>query len=149
MTRVYVAGSSLQLERVKAAMTALRTAGHTVTHDWVAAVEAAGSAHPVDATEDQKTAWARDDLRGIVEAEVFWLLMPSQMSFGATFELGYAVCESFYRFMFKRAAPATTTALRVVVSGVWGGHIFDSLVHAQYDRDDHALEAEFGVKASE
>lgn len=92
--KVYVAGSSSELDRVRAVMAALREAGHEITHDWTEDVLAAREAgHASDATVDDAHAdkCAARDLRGIREADAFILLRREPASFGASFEAGYAL----------------------------------------------------------
>lgn len=89
--RVYVAGSSAELERARWAMSALDGYSIEVTHDWVSSVEEVGSANPAEATDDERLAWADDDLSGVYQADVLWLLMPKQGSIGAYVELGLAI----------------------------------------------------------
>jgi nucleoside 2-deoxyribosyltransferase len=124
--RVYVAGSSLQIERVKAAQRALEERGHVVSHDWSSLIEEHG-ANPLDASDKQITQWASDDLHGVYNADVVWLLMPSDGGFGAAVALGYALAHS----------------KPVVISGAYARSIF-TIFGTCYDRDDQALEGAFG-----
>ncbi len=133
MTRVYVAGSSAQLERVKSAMAALREIGHTVTHAWPELVEEVGEANPLDATDAARRMWAADDLRGVYDADVLWLLMPSEGGFGAAVELGYALAHG----------------IPVVVSGGDVKRSIFTVFGTCYDRDDQALDAVFRHTAKE
>lgn len=125
--RVYVAGSSAQLERVRDAMDALIERGHTVTHDWAHLVEEVGEANPLDATDHERITWARDDLRGVNSADVLWLLMPTTEGFGAAVELGYALAHN----------------IPVIVSGGIPKRSIFTVFGRCYDRDDQALDAEF------
>lgn len=90
MLRVYVAASSREMDRARAAMTALRMHGVEVTVDWVAAIEAAGAANEGLSDEDRQR-YAREDLDGVCVADVVWLLMPTTPTAGAYVELGYAL----------------------------------------------------------
>jgi hypothetical protein len=89
--RVYVAGSSAELDRVKTAMDRLRKAGITVSHDWVACINEVGSANPAGATDADRAQWAWEDLRGVKNADILWVLWPETPSAGACVELGYAI----------------------------------------------------------
>lgn len=123
--RVYVAGSSLQLDRVTAAMNAIEERGHEVTHDWCAEVRAVGHANPPEACLFDQLKWARDDLAGVSDADVFWLLMPTEGGFGAAVELGYAIAKG----------------VTIIVSGGTPSRsIFTAFATAVYERDDQALE---------
>jgi nucleoside 2-deoxyribosyltransferase len=126
--RVYVAGSSGQIERAKSAIAALRERGHIVTHDWPVLVERVGSANPPDASSADRTDWATDDLKGVHDADVFWLLMPSTDGFGAAVELGYALAHG---------RPV------VVSGGTPSRSIFTELATWMFDRDDQALDELF------
>jgi hypothetical protein len=126
--KVYVAASSKQIDRARAAMDRLRAAGHTVTHDWTASIAEVGCANPIDATRQQRRNWALDDLQGVLEADVLWVLMPADHdSFGAGVEFGRAI---------------DSDVSRIVCSGACAS-IFTSLADAEYGRDDQAFEAEF------
>ncbi len=127
MSTVYVAASSKELGRAKTVMSMLRNAGHTVTHDWPAIIEARGMANPVDATEDERWDWAIDDLAGVAKADVLWLLVPAENGAGAFVELGYALA---------RKKP-------VICSGPFLRSIFTAMAVC-YDSDLAAFETEFG-----
>ncbi len=126
--KIYVAASSKELERAKAAMAAVEALGHTISHDWVKCVEEEGEANPVSATHTQRANWAEDDLAGVQEADVLWLLMPEDAGFGAGVEFGYALSKPWKR---------------IVVSGAFERSIFPALANACYTDDDAALEQEF------
>lgn len=115
MKRIYVAGGSHELALVKGYMARLRAAGFEITHDWTAVVEAAIAAGLTANPLDKATALraANADLKGIEDAEIFWLITPVAGSVGAFFELGYAmgsglvrliVVSSPYRSIFQVAA---------------------------------------------
>lgn len=125
--RVYVAGSSDQLDRVEAAMDALAEKGHVVVHDWCAAVRQVGEANPPDASLYARLRWARDDLAGVDSAQVLWVLMPSKEGFGAGVELGYAIAKG----------------IPIVVSGTHSRSIFTAFAVDCFDRDDQALDHYF------
>lgn len=88
--KVYVAGASKEPDRVSAAMRWLRNAGHTITLDWLAAIEKAGAANEGLSDEDRRY-YAAEDLAAVAEADVIWLLAPENASTGAWVELGYAI----------------------------------------------------------
>jgi len=123
---IYVAASSKQMDRAREAMAKLRAAGHTIAHDWVAEVEAVGSANPPDATLEERWDWAIDDFAGIDRADVLWLLVPAEGGAGAWVELGYALA--------KRKP--------VICSGCHERSIFTAMAVC-YDRDDQAFDQEF------
>lgn len=88
--RVYVAGSSAEPQRVRAAMDAARGAGCELTEDWLAAMEEAGTANE-GLTHEQRRRYALADLRGLEAADVLWVLAPETHSIGVWVELGYAL----------------------------------------------------------
>lgn len=128
--RVYVAGSSAELQRAKQAMMSLRQFGHTVTHDWVTSVQLVGSANPTGATHYDRLCWSQDDLDGIERADVFWLLYPCSPSFGAGVELGFA---------YSQRKHLVVSGAHLLTS------VFTALAQSCYPCDDDALVAEFGV----
>lgn len=123
--RVYVAASSRELERAKWAMAQIRAMGHEISHDWVRCVEEEGEANPSAATLDQCEKWAWDDLEGVENADVIWLLMPDAGGFGAGVELGYAI--------------GMDREIRIVASGPTRCSIFTALADACYPNDEDAL----------
>ena len=90
--KVYLAGSSRELDDVKRYMAALRDAGIEITADWVAAIEAAGDANPADDEVRRKASDA--DLDGVDDADIVWLMVPREGSAGAWVELGYAIAHA-------------------------------------------------------
>lgn len=91
MTRVYVAGSSAELNRVEHWTARLIAAGITVTSTWPANVRAVGSANPRDATREQRAAWAMTCLRQVATAQLVWFLVPAVTAptRGAWIEVGF------------------------------------------------------------
>ncbi len=90
--RVYVAGSSREIVRVRRVHTWLREHGHTVTHDWTREVEAAiasGVSEEAMGDIDALTHVWRD-LDAVRAADVLWLLSPQEPTRGAWVELGFA-----------------------------------------------------------
>lgn len=125
--KVYVAGGSHEIARCEDAIQALRDLGHTVVHDWPRMVREVGSANPRDATDDMRQAWAEQDLDGVAEADVLWLLMPEREGFGAAVELGYAIAGG----------------ADIVISGPHQRSIFTVYADRVYPTDLDALKAEF------
>lgn len=72
--RVYVAGSSKDIDRCERAVARCREAGFTITEDWVAEMRASAPDAQLDA--DHLMACAKADIRGVETADVVWLLAP-------------------------------------------------------------------------
>lgn len=93
--KVYVAGSSNDLERVRAAQRRLRVAGAEISFDWTLDIELARVSGKTDAdlSEPQRAVASIGCLDGVRLARVFWLLAPPAHapSRGAWGELGYAI----------------------------------------------------------
>lgn len=91
--RAYVAASSREIPRARAAMDALRAAGVRITHDWIPSVEAAFAAGITEAKADDARAYeaASADMRGVVTADVLVFLAPTDTSKMAWSELGAAL----------------------------------------------------------
>lgn len=88
--KIYVAGSSAELDRVSAFMSRLRAAGHEITHDWTAAIRDSGKpANGLSRGESEDAAWKCRD--AIDRSDVFVFLAPITVSEGAWFEFGFAV----------------------------------------------------------
>ena len=88
MTRVYVAGSSREMERAESAMTLLRSHGVEVAYDWCAAMRRDGP--DSEMLRPALVAGLRTALAAVRRSEVLWLLDPEQPTTGAWCELGYA-----------------------------------------------------------
>ena len=110
--KVYVAASSQEMPRAKAVITAIREAGHEITHDWVAVIEQVGSANPEHATVEDQRKWSKEDLDGAFNAEALVLLSPNKgTAQGAFTEFGYVLGlnradEKHYRPVIAVKVPA-------------------------------------------
>jgi hypothetical protein len=92
--KVYVAGSSGEIDRVKRVMATLRSRGYEITHDWTGEVEAARAANYSDSTypTDMRFACASADYCGVANADVVVLLLPkTTTSRGMWVEFGIAL----------------------------------------------------------
>lgn len=89
--KVYVAGSSKELERCSNWIEQLQQEGIEVTYNWVPAVTRELSGEEVY-RDFQLRSFARNDLRGVDEANLVWLLAPTTShTRGAWVEMGYAL----------------------------------------------------------
>lgn len=127
--RIYLAGASAELETCEYWMAKLRFQGHTITHDWTRSVRASRYMKISDAAlrREVKADRAVDDLAGVRDADVFWLLAPSGPSTGAWVELGNALAA-------RDRAP-----LRVVVSGPHERCIFAALANHHFASHEEAF----------
>lgn len=90
--KIYVAGSSNELERARRWIRELRATGWTITGDWPEVIAAVGDANPRDASEAERWRWSYDDLEAVNRADVVWLLAPAVgTGRGAYCEVGYAL----------------------------------------------------------
>jgi hypothetical protein len=88
--RVYVAGSSDPQERGRVKVAMMQVKGHPnmeLTLDWVSMVEAAGSANEGLSLAQREDA-SEDAIRGVISADVVWLLAPDHVTRGAWYECG-------------------------------------------------------------
>jgi len=89
---VYVAGSSAEIDRARAATERLRAAGLVVVSTWPDVVAAVGDANPPDASRKDRAEWARTDLDEVTVADIVLLLCPHESAGrGAYLEAGYAL----------------------------------------------------------
>jgi hypothetical protein len=115
--KVYVAGSSGEIERAEKWMASLREAGIEVTSTWPEVIRKVGEANPMTASREDRMLWAAQDLSEVSNATVFWFLLPEgQSTAGAYTEFGYAL------FLGATAREARALGIgapqfRVVVSG--------------------------------
>jgi len=94
--KVYVAGSSLELDRAERMIAALERAGIVVTSTWTIAVRDAGTGNPANATREQRAQWTITDLAQVRAAELFLFLVPPRdvATRGAWTEAGYALAKN-------------------------------------------------------
>jgi len=131
---IYVAASSQEMDRAVKWMNALRAAAIGVTCSWPEAIGAVGAANP---TGDPlaRAGYAVGDLIQIERAPLFWLLMPyGAHSFGAAFELGYAVS------LAQRSLEQAEAGRAIYVSGKFERSIFPAIVR-EYNTDEDAFDA--------
>lgn len=126
--RVYVAGSGLELARVRAWLSSLRDIGVEITKDWTGEVEAAIASGRGDAGLDEETRVraATEDFDAIDRADLVWFLAPVTASRGAYVELGYALAK-------HKLVCASGLAVHRT--------IFTSLAQRVFDADADAFEA--------
>lgn len=128
--RVYVAGASREMDRCAAAMALVRELGGTITCDWVEAIRAHGPANEGMTDEDRRS-FATEDLKGVSDADVLWLLAPEGASAGAWTELGFALALRSTRARLDPARP-----MRIVVSGPASARsIFSALADEEIPSD--------------
>lgn len=120
--RVYVAGSSDELDRVEWAEAHLRGRGIEVVSCWTCEVRAQRTGNPTE--QDIRRAAARMCLDGVRQADLVWVLMPLRCSHGAFLEFGVALA----------------TGTQIVVSGDTHRSIFCSVVE-EHETDAMALDA--------
>lgn len=88
--KVYVAGSSDELDRAENMIMRLRAHDIAITKNWTVDVRMAGHGNPPEATDKQRRSWAVEDLNAVERADVLWLLTPLKSSAGAWVEFGCA-----------------------------------------------------------
>lgn len=131
--KVYVAGSSAELERAQRAIDFIRSIGWEVVHDWVADVRRErleGGRQDSDLSDEERRTFAHKDLTSVGDAELVWLLVPNNPSTGAWVELGYAL--ALTRVLIHIAP-------RIIASGpAAAGNLFCSLLD-RFDTDEDAM----------
>jgi hypothetical protein len=128
--KVYVAGASREMDRCAAAMALVRELGGTITCDWVENVRALGAANE-GMTDEARRSFATEDLKGVSDADVLWLLAPEGPSAGAWTELGFALALRSTTRHHERERP-----MRIVVSGAASARsIFSALADEEIPSD--------------
>lgn len=125
--KLYIAGASAEAERCKALGEWCRRFGHEITVAWWDAVLAAKT-HDRDLTEEARIEFAGQDLVGVLDADLFWIVVPEERGVGAWVEFGFAIGSSAQR-----------PKQRIIVSGDWKKSIFTSLAHDKFDTHEDAL----------
>lgn len=136
--RVYIAGASSEIERIELWSAALRKAGVLVVSTWPEVVRKVGSANPMTATRNERAGWANTDLNEIVEASVFWLLLPTgKPTAGAYTELGFAILQS--RMQHDARNMGFPVIPLITISSGKETSIFTALTHRHTATDDEAF----------
>ena len=125
MKSIYVAGASGEIDIVEPYVKRLKEAGFLIAHDWCAAVRKVGSANAW-MTRAERRHHARVDREVAQLADVFWLLVPKQVSVGCWVEFGYATHQA-------------STTKRVVVSADDERSIFTALADEHFETHENAF----------
>lgn len=137
--RIYIAGASKEPERVRGAMNMAKKLGLEITLDWLANIEAEGTAN--EGLDDEKRVrYSTADLDAVRRADWVWVLAPAltSPSAGCWVELGYALALTAHsvegRDRHWKPSP------RIIVSGPGRVKcIFTSLAEREFDTDLEAL----------
>ena len=137
MIDTYLAGASAEAETVAAFASRLESSGrYRITCPWwqdVAEAKANGT-HPSRLPLKDAQRLARIDRNAILEASVFWLIVPTALSTGCWTELGIALADA-----------ASNRAMHVIVSGDWEQNIFCSWARHRFATHEEALAHLLGV----
>ena len=120
---LYVAGSSLELQRARAAMDAAQAAGYSIALDWVSDIEACGGVANEGHDDDTRGVIAQTCLHAVRHADLLWLLAPVERSAGCWGELIYAFA----------------SGTRIIASGPTKQTVFCALAEVELDTDAEAL----------
>lgn len=90
--KLYIAASSAEMDRARAAINAATYSGFEVVSTWLDVVANVGDANPQTATRDERHRWASQDLGEVDSCDALWFLVPSESvaTRGAWGELGFA-----------------------------------------------------------
>ena len=89
--RVYVAGSSSEIDRAQRAMSVLRAQGHTITYDWTEKLLAAPGPD-AELGDEVLREHAIDEVHAIQSSDGFLLLVPRKKEWtSALVEFGIAI----------------------------------------------------------
>ena len=129
MLNIYVATASSPLELAEEKIRAVKASGHHITYDWTIDVRRAGVGSPDDSDVRRRAALA--DLKGVMSANVLWLVQPdpTSSSTGAWVELGVALS--------KRELARDIV---IVASGSSKKCIFTDLADYRFQSHDDAFE---------
>lgn len=122
--KIYIAGASKEISTCESFRDRLRTAGHVITHDWMREIrECTVADHEL--THEARHEYALMDLRGVLAADLLWVVCPDAKSVGCWVELGIALgC----------GRPM------VALSGPWAPCIFADLAAWRFSSHEAAFE---------
>jgi hypothetical protein len=123
---IYVAGASKEVDMVSGYMRKLEAGGYKISEDWTKSVIANREANKPDTAMSlsEMTKFAVADRAGVLSADMFWLIIPTNLSIGCWVELGMAIAH----------------AMPSIISGAWQGKIFCTLADKIVDTHDEALD---------
>jgi len=133
--KVYIAGSSKEISRVRKWIAALRAAGYEITCDWTIDVEAAQKLGRLP-TDEEAIPLAIMDMNGVLNATILWMLRPDTESTGVHSEIGIALGwnEAIKRFGVGEERLVT------IASGGNSKNIFSLLADRVFATDEEAFE---------
>jgi len=90
--KVYVAASTLEMDRARIVMAHLRAHGIEVTSTWLENISKVGASNQRDASDADRYGWSETDLAEVKRSDLIWLLVPAgdAATRGAWLEFGYA-----------------------------------------------------------
>jgi len=132
--KVYIAASSREVERVRAAQQAVADNGWTLTLDWLTPIldNLAAGRRDMDLSAQEAYEHADADCAAIRSAEVLWFLSPLEPTKGAWWELGYG---DAHGLLLVASGPASS--------------IFERRVHVRCERDALVVGVLKGVAAAQ
>ena len=140
--KLYIAGSSKELDRAAAWIERAKLAGLTITFDWTVPIREKGSGNALPFLE--KRGYAAVDMRAIREADIFWFLAPiDHITFGGVWEFGFACGMDHAHARVREPDPSGVVVhpMLLVLSGPKkDAHIFTTLADAHFENDEDAFE---------
>ena len=132
--RLYIAGAWIeQIERARPMMAKARALGISITYDWTDPLwKPSDGKGDSSLTPELRKSYAQSDLKGVLDADVFWLLAANDKgACGSWVELGAALAAVSYS---RRLG-------RIIVSGPqWQRCIFSELADRKFPTDDEAFD---------
>lgn len=124
--KVYLSGASKELNRCCLWRDNLIKEGIDITVDWMKEIEKNGFGDEFIPGK-RRAQFAKNDINGVLDADVFWLLVPNNQSLGAWVELGAALSKSII-----------IGGIDIITSGPWRS-IFMDLADMKFVTDDDAF----------
>ncbi len=132
--KIYIAASAAEIERARAMRRELLALGFDVVSTWIENVDKVGASNPRDATREQRSTWAKQDLMEVMSAEVIWFLVPDVKAptRGGWVELGFAYGITRFRLALEQPP------IEMIFSGDTKQSIFTAL-GIEIETDEQAL----------
>jgi hypothetical protein len=137
---IYVAGGSDERRACQDAINVLKAADYHVTHEWPK-----DSGYPENGNKPRGVLSAIDDLKGVEDAQYFWLRIPEKKTEGGFAELGAAIIMAKHQPIMQRSVRKHNDTRCVIVSGDWARSIFAELADMKFSTHDMALMWLLGV----
>lgn len=133
--KIYIAAYSHEEDRAKKWMDEVRKAGYIITCDWTPEVARFRALGRPPTFEERRIA-ADDDTKGVLDADIVWILCPAEGGAGVHSELGIAIG---WNAAIEAFGNNVEEPIRIIASGAHARNVFASRADHCFDADEDAF----------